>query len=314
MKTKRFFTEKKFYIPIILIAMFLWGSAFPALKISYDIFKIPQEDYFAKIYFAGLRFFISGLFVILYIKLFVKEKVDYKKLNYKFLTILALFQITLQYIFYYIGVGNTSGMKSAILQSSATFLIVLISAMVFKDDKLNRNKVAAIVIGFIGIIVTNIGSNFDFNFKLTEEGFLFLAAFFSSIGHVYMKAKGNSTNAVVATCFQMIIGSIFLILLGKIGMKSTLVWNFEGVVLLLYSGFLSATAFTLWYGVLKYNKAGEVSIYMLFIPIFGAILSAVFIPGESFTLNIFLGLIIVVTGIIVLNLKNSSELVNYKSY
>ncbi|QQK08472.1 DMT family transporter [Miniphocaeibacter halophilus] len=194
-------------------------------------------------------------------------------------------------------------MKSAILQSSATFLIVLISAIVFKDDKLNKNKVAAIIIGFTGIIVTNIGSDFDFNFKLTGEGFLFLAAFFSSIGHVYMRAKGNSTNAVVATCFQMIIGSILLILLGKLGMKSTLVWNVKGIMLLLYSGFLSATAFTLWYGVLKYNKAGEVSIYMLFIPIFGSILSATFIPGEKFTINIVIGLILVVVGIFVLNMK-----------
>lgn len=118
-----------------------------------------------------------------------------------------------------------------------------------------------------------------------------------------MRAKGNSTNAVVATCFQMIIGSILLILLGKLGMKSTLVWNVKGIMLLLYSGFLSATAFTLWYGVLKYNKAGEVSIYMLFIPIFGSILSATFIPGEKFTINIVIGLILVVVGIFVLNMK-----------
>ncbi len=303
MKVEKLFKEKKYYIPIILLVMFLWGSAFPVLKLSYKEFAINNADYFIKIYFAGIRFFISGLFVFLYVRIFVKEVIDLKKLDYKFLVILSLFQITLQYIFYYIGVSNTTGIKSAILQSSGTFIIVILSSFVFKDDKLNKYKIFAVLIGLIGIISTNITSGFDFSFKLQGEGFLFIAALFSSFGHIYMKSKGSSTNAVVATCFQFIIGSILLIIIGKIGMFSELEWTFNGVLLLLYSGFLSATAFTLWYMVLKYNKAGEVSVYMLFIPIFGTILSSIFLPDEKFTINILIGLILVIIGIAVLNME-----------
>lgn len=300
---KKIFTQKKFYIPIALFAMFLWGSAFPILKISYDVFAIPQDDYFAKIYFAGLRFFLSGLIVLVYIKLFVREKIDLKKLDYKFLFILSIFQITLQYIFYYIGVGNTSGIKSAILQSSASFIIVILSSFIFQDDKLNKYKIIAILVGFTGIIITNINSGLDFSFRLTGEGFLFIAAFFSSIGHLLMKSKGDNTNPFVATCSQMLIGSVLLIVIGKWGTETLLNWNIKGIMLLLYSGFLSATAFALWYMVLKYNKAGEVSVYMLFIPIFGTILSTIFLPGEKFTINIVIGLILVVLGSFILNLK-----------
>lgn len=308
MKVDKLFKEKKYYIPIILIVMFLWGSAFPVLKLSYKEFAVNNADYFIKIYFAGIRFFIAGLFVFLYVRLFVKEVIDFKKLDYKFLVILSLFQITLQYIFYYIGVSNTTGIKSAILQSSGTFIIVILSSFIFKDDKLNKYKIFAVLIGLVGIAVTNITSGFDFSFKLQGEGFLFIAALFSSFGHIYMKAKGSRTNAVVATCFQFIIGSVLLIIIGRIGMFSKLTWTFNGVLLLLYSGFLSATAFTLWYMVLKYNKAGEVSVYMLFIPIFGTILSSIFLPDEKFTINILIGLILVILGIVVLNMNGKTKM------
>ncbi|HHX69664.1 MAG: DMT family transporter [Miniphocaeibacter sp.] len=299
----RLFKEKKFYIPIILFCMFLWGSAFPIIKLSYIEFGIPQGDYFAKIYFAGLRFFLSGVMVTIFGKIFLKEKIDFKKLDYKFLTILGLIQITFQYTFYYIGVGNTSGMKSAIIQSASTFFIVLFASMMFKDDKINKNKLMAIGIGFLGIIITNISSGFDFNFTLTGEGFLLIATLFGSIGQIYVKAAGKNMNPVVATSGQMLIGASILILVGRIGTSTELLWTGKGILLFIYSGFLSSAAFVLWYSILKYNKAGEVSVYRLFIPIFGTILSALFLPGERITINIIVGLVLVVLGMFVLNMK-----------
>ena len=142
----KFFKDRKYYIFTILFAMLLWGSAIPIIKIGYLESKIPVDDNFAKIYYAGLRFFIAGLFVLIYMKIFIKDKIELKKLDYKFLTILAITQITLQYLFLYIGAGNTTGMKSSILQSSSTFIIVILSSIVFKDDKINKYKVYAIII------------------------------------------------------------------------------------------------------------------------------------------------------------------------
>ncbi|WP_100065752.1 DMT family transporter [Miniphocaeibacter massiliensis] len=299
---EKLFKQKKFYIPMTLLVTFLWGSAFPALKISYEVFEIPQMDYFAKVYFAGIRFFIAGLIVLIYMKIFVKEKINFKILDYKFLIILATLQIILQYTFYYIGLGNTTGVKSAILQSSSAFIIVILSSILFKDDKLNKYKVIAIIVGLFGIVVTNINAGFDFQFKFTGEGFLFLAALFSGLGTVYVKAKGGNTNPFITTCAQMLIGSVVLMIIGRLGTDISFKWTGKGIALLLYSGFLSATAFALWYTILKYNKAGEVSVYMLFIPIFGTILSTLFLPGENFTINIFMGLTLVVLGTSILNL------------
>ena len=56
---EKFFTKTKNVLIISLICTLLWGSAFPVIKISYEKLRIPAEDIFSKIYFAGLRFFIA---------------------------------------------------------------------------------------------------------------------------------------------------------------------------------------------------------------------------------------------------------------
>ena len=61
--------EKKLTQPagVCLLALFccaLWGSAFPCIKIGYEWFKI--EDVGSQILFAGYRFAIAGVLVILF--------------------------------------------------------------------------------------------------------------------------------------------------------------------------------------------------------------------------------------------------------
>lgn len=74
----------------------------------------------------------------------------------------------------------------------------------------------------------------------------------------------------------------------------------KAVLLLVYGAFISATAYVIWNTVLKYHSANEMGMYKLFIPIFGSILS-ILVLGESFTRNLFVGLVLVILGPLVLN-------------
>lgn len=298
---EKIFQNKKTAILIALFCMLLWGSAFPVLKISYQELGIVPSDYMSKIYFAGLRFFLAGIIVIFYGKFITKEKVRFKDLDFKFLLLIGLIQTTFQYLFYYIALGNTTGIKASILQSASTFMMVLLAHFFFKDDRMNRYKLIALLFGFLGIIVANISKGFDMNFKITGEGFMLISSTLGAIGTIIVKKKGSKMSPIVMTCGQMILGSIILLIVGKLGMKGSLNWTPLSIGLLIYSGFISSTAFTLWYFLLKYNKAGEIAVYRLFIPIMGAMLSAIFIPGEGFTVNLISGLILVVIGIYILN-------------
>jgi len=78
-------------------------------------------------------------------------------------------------------------------------------------------------------------------------------------------------------------------------------------LLLFYAAFLSAAAFSMWYSVLKYNKAGEISVYRFMIPVSGAFLSALFIPGEKLSLFMLAALVLVAAGIVVVNYRKGVD-------
>jgi len=300
-----FFTKKHNILIIALICTALWGSAFPVVKIGYELLQIQPADIYSKVYFAGLRFFIASIMVFLIQNILIKEKIHMKKDYIKPIIILGLLQTSLQYFFFYIGVANTSGIKSAILQSGSTFFTVIAAHFIYAEDKLNINRVLSLILGFGGVILINLGKDLDLSFKFIGEGFLLISALLSTIATMYVKTISADINPFLLSGGQMFSGSLLLLIIGKIGLKGHgLNFNIASFSLLLYAAFISAAAFTLWYMLLKYNPPGKVSIYRLFIPIFGSIFSAMFIKGEQFTLNLLMGLILVVLGILTLNMDN----------
>ncbi len=74
-----------------------------------------------------------------------------------------------------------------------------------------------------------------------------------------------------------------------------------GVLLLLYSAFISAAAFTLWLFLMRYNPAGKVAIYSFLTPIFGTVLSGIFLKETFLTWNNALALLCVCLGIYFVN-------------
>lgn len=306
MEVKSKFQDKKIVFITALITMFLWGSAVPVTKLSFAALNMAAGEIFTRIYFAGIRFFIASLMVFGYLQIKGRNTPklrlsSLKKKDWRFLLIIGILRITFCYFFYYIGLANISGVKGAVLVSSSTFVTVLITPFVVKADKFNRGKLFALILGFSGIIVANIDKGFDLNFTWLGEGFMLISGIFTALVETLIKPKGKGIAAPIISWGQLFFGSIPLLAIGFFGLERRLEWNIMAIVLLIYSAVISAVAFILWYELLKVNDAGELAIYRLFIPIFGSILSALLIPGESFTLYIVFGLILVVLGIIVLN-------------
>ena len=59
---------KKTWVVCLLasVSCFLWGSAFPGVKIGYEWFQIASGETAAQILFAGCRFFLAGILVIFF--------------------------------------------------------------------------------------------------------------------------------------------------------------------------------------------------------------------------------------------------------
>ena len=176
---------------------------------------------------------------------------------------------------------------------------------------MNFGKVIGLITGFAGIILVNwqpgaTGFNWDLTFQ--GEGFLILSGLASTLGTFRAKKLASQVNPVVINAYQFLFGSLMLLLasvpgLFKVNLTPTpLFW-----ALFIYSAFLSATAFSIWYTLLKYNKAGEITLYRFIIPVSGAILSALFLPGEKLTFSVVIALLLVAFGIGTVNYWQRSK-------
>lgn len=100
----------------------LWGSAYPAIKSGYEIFQIATDDIPSKIVFAGYRFLFAGLLLLLLAMAQRKPIGRLSPRQFGQLTLLGLTQTSLQYIFFYIGLAFTTGVKGSIMNATGTFL------------------------------------------------------------------------------------------------------------------------------------------------------------------------------------------------
>lgn len=297
--------NKKIAIALSLFAMLLWALAIPLVKSTYSYLNIGQDDTGSKILVAGLRFFMAGLLAFFYYFVYnIGKKKDKRKtkLDPKLVIGLALTQTFMQYYFYYIGLSNTEGAKASIIQASNAFMTVLIACLLIKEEKLTLRKVVSLIIATAGIVIMNIDKTNDFSFKLRGEGFLIIATIFGSLANVLVRKYGKDMDPFKLTASQFTLGSLPLIAIGIFTRKFAFALDFKLFLFLLGGAFISATAFSIWTMVLKFHQASEFSIYKLFIPIFGTITSVILL-GESFTLKIFISLVLVLSGSLFLNKK-----------
>ena len=78
---------------------------------------------------------------------------------------------------------------------------------------------------------------------------------------------------------------------------------------LVYMGFISAGAYTLWGMLLKYNPVSRVSILGFINPVMGVLLSALFLGEgkEAFSIMGLAALILVCLGIIIVNTESVNK-------
>lgn len=300
MSDRNIYRNKIGIVFLATICCFLWGSAYPSIKIGYSLLNIASDDISGKLLFAGYRFALAGLIVLIFL---VISKENIFKLSKKGLfeiSCLGIIQTTLQYIFFYVGLAYTTGVRGAILNGTGTFFSIILAHFVYKNDKINFNKILGCIIGFIGVIIVNFngGSIIGYGgFSIKGEGFVVLAALMLSISSIYSKKITKNLNPSVVTGYQLLIGGIILIVLGYCCGGKLSGFSIASVLLLLYMALLSSVAFVIWSKLLKYNKVSSISVFNFLIPIFGAFLSAIFLGENIFDIKVFISLLLVSLGI-----------------
>ncbi len=299
--------KKQKVIILAVLATFLWGSAYPSIKIGYEIFLISGNDIGSKLLFAGIRFTMAGIMVLAYAAATNRKTCIPPGNMWGRLVLLGIMQTTVQYIFFYIGLANTTGAKSAIINSFTAFFPIMLAPLFFQDDKITGKKIFGCVTGLAGIVVINLKGGGLGGFRLIGEGFALFAAMAQSLASIYSKKLAKYMDVVTITGYQLTMGGILLILAGEIG-NGALKFHWQGAALLIYMAGLSAVAFTVWTYLLSKNPVSEISIYNLLIPVFGTVLSGIFLKENIMTWIHFVSIVLVCSGITLVNGKEKRHM------
>lgn len=281
----------------------LWGSAFPCIKIGYELFQIESSQTATQILFAGYRFTLAGILSILIGSLLGRSFLIPKKETYSKILNLCIFQTVLQYVCFYIGLAHTSGVKASIIEGVNVFVAILIASLIFHQEKLTVRKMLGSVIGFSGVVLVNlIGNELSGKFSILGEGNILLSTVAYAFSSVLMKRYSKKENPVTLSGYQFVLGGTMMIgigflLGGRIEHMTT-----GGLAMLIYLAFLSAVAYALWGILLKYNPVSKVAVFGFMNPVFGVLLSAVLLK-EYGTLSYIsiLSLVLVCLGIYMVN-------------
>ncbi|MBT3066032.1 DMT family transporter [Rhodoferax sp. U11-2br] len=298
METHPYFSRRNVVIALACFACMLWGSAYPAIKSGYALFAIAADDIPTKMVFAGYRFVIAGVLLLLMALATRRPIFDLSWHKLRQITTLGLTQTAVQYVFFYIGLAYTTGVKGSIMNATGTFFSVLLAHFIYKNDRLSWNKAIGCLVGFVGVMVVNFDKSLlDFHFTLLGEGFVVIAAFILSAASIYGKKVSQDMDSIVLTGYQLALGGVVLVLAGYLfgGVLTGFTW--KSSALLFYLALMSSVAFGLWTILLKYNRVGMVTIFNFLIPVFGALLSAAFLGESILEWKNMLALVLVCSGI-----------------
>lgn len=295
--------ENKIPLKAVLAAIIcnvFFGSAFPAIKLGYELFSIG-DGIFPKILFAGIRFFISGIIVFAVTTVKNKKFPTLKKGNFLNFTLVIVFYTFLQYIFFYIGLSNTTGASGSIINTFSVFIAVIVAHFIYPDDKLTAAKVIGAVIGFAGVLFATLANDTVGGFSFFGEGFILISATTFVVGSVFSKRATKTYDSFTVTSYNLFFGGLLLIILGLFGGADSITVSLPGIAVILYLSMVSAFGVTVWSTLIQKYPIGKVSIYNFVIPVSGTILSALFLKENIFRWEYLLALALVSVGIVTVN-------------
>lgn len=299
------YMQKTLVVSILaIICCTLWGSAFPAIKLGYQYFDIGGSDSATQILFAGCRFTLAGILTIILGSIMQRKVLVPKRQSYRKVLVLCLFQTVLQYVFFYIGLANTTGVKGAIINGSNVFVAIIIACVFFKQEKLTWKKFAGCALGFAGVVLINITKGgWDMHMRFLGEGFILLCTVAYALSSVIMKGYSKDENPVVLSGYQFFVGGVIMIVIGKVFGGNITVVTPKGVGMLIYLALVSSVAYSIWGILLKFNPVSRVAVYGFVNPISGVILSAIFLneKEQSFEIKGVVALLFVCVGIFIVN-------------
>lgn len=297
------FKNKKLVPVLAFLCAAGWSLAYPLIKLGYSNLNVASDDLGSKIRFAGIRFLMAGIIVIIF-ALLQKKKMQIKEgKSWLWLLLFAIVNISLHYCFSYVGLGYLPSSRSTILDSMNGFFAIILSCLIFADDKFTKIKTLGCVLGFSGILLINIqvGQAMFSGISFRGDGMILLNALCGAFGGILTRVVSKKMDMTLATGLSMAIGGMILCII-TLFVHPNVAWNItaKSILIIISLVLISAVCFGIYNQLIACNPISKIAIFNAFIPILGVIFSAI-ILGEPMKLKYFVAGMLVALGVYVIN-------------
>ena len=288
----------------VLLAIFcnvLWGSAFPFIKLGYRLFAIDSADTASILCFAGVRFMMGAALVWLAGLALNRRPLPMPRgKTLASACGLGLWQTAAQYFFYYSAVALLTGAMGGILNSTQSFMGVILAHFLYGNmDRLTPRKALGCALGFGGVLVATLGNHGGGSVK--GMAFMLIASVIFALAGPWNKAVTQHADSFSVSVLNLGVGGLALAVLGFAMGGSLHPQSAAGIPVLLFLAFISGAGYVIWALLMKNNPVSRIAVFGLIIPIMNVLLSALLNGEPLFEWNYLAALVLVCIGIFLVN-------------
>ena len=286
------------YVLLTILAL-IWSSAFFNIKIATYSYG-PVTIAFLRILFGAIP--VVGLC------LFKKIKIEAFSKDWHWFALIGMINLVIPFFLIAYGVQKVQSNLAAILMASTPLSATVLAHFFTNNEKINYTKIFGVLLGFSGIVFL-----FSDNILINDNNFLsaliiFFASTFYVIGGLLTLKISNKKNENV-TASILIWGTIFLIPITAFTEKP---WNLnpsiDSTISVIYLGVVATgLAWLLRFRILKNNGLVFQAQVAYLIPIFGIILSYIFLK-EIITPKVLVAAVAIIVGIYFVKKSNNKKI------
>ena len=284
---------------LIALAMFCalaWGSAFPVVRLArLELPAITLPYVWA---FAGIRFTIAGLIVLLLLTR--KKPWNVARANSGKVFCGVFFQVFCQYIFFYWALKVAPAYLVAVTSAAGTLWWAGLAPIFDKRESLSWKQAGFIVLGIGGVALATWKPGTVIVGDLTGVALTLASTLCGTVAVLLVRPLASrGVSPTFYNGLSLFFGGIMLCLLAApvvgdvLAHASLKLW-----AMTLHLALISAFCFSIWYHLITLYEVSRMASYRLLIPFAGVCESIIFIPSEKPGPGLLFGGLLIVGGIL----------------
>ena len=281
---------------LIFIALgFFWGSSYLFIKIGVDHGLQP----FTLIMFRLL----IGFVLLATVVAVAREPLPRDARTYGHLAVMGTINIAIPFALITFAEQTVDSSLASVINGAVPLFVIVIAALFLKGETITVNRVAGLIVGFIGVAllvgfdVTDLSSA-----NAVGELALLGATISYAIGNVYAKRNIHGLRPMIPAVFQVFFG---LMITGVLAFTTEhplgVAWVPESILAVVWLGLLgSGLAYLSYFRILQHWGATRTSLVAYLLPVYGIALGAL-VLNERIDVTTLAGAALIIGGIALVN-------------